>query len=323
MGDSMNNNFLIYGEDKFLINSNIKKIIKKYQIENNSIITYNMEEDIIENLVNELDTFDMFQNNKLVISKNSIFLSSEVKKDNSYNTDLLINYLKNPNPNSILILTLDKNIDERKKVCKEIKKLCNVIDCNKLNDYQLADYVKDILNKKGYKINSSSISKIIGYVGNDLMNINNELNKLVLYKMDNKNITDNDIELVVSKNVHNNIFDLIDSVVSNDKNKIFEIYEDIMKFENEEPTKIIVMLANQFRLILQCKLLLEDRLSEAEIAKQLGVHPYRVKLSIQKGRNIPNNILEKYLVDLSNLDISIKSGKTNKNIGLELFFLNM
>lgn len=319
----MNNNFLIYGDDKYLIKTNIDKILKNNKLDKDSIIKYNMEESSIENLINELNTYDMFQDKKIVLCDNAIFLSSEAKKDSNYNTDLLIEYLKNPNPNSILILTLNQNIDERKKICKEIKKLCTIIMCNKLNDYQLIEYVKNSCSKRGYKIDNKCIDKFIKYVGNNLMNINNELTKLFLYKVEDKNILLEDIENVVSKNEHSNIFDLIDSVVNNDKNKIFEIYEDIMEYENEEPTKIIVMLANQFRLILQAKILLKDGLNENEISKKLGVHPYRVKLAIQKGKNIPNEILEKYLIDLANLDIDIKSGKTNKNIGLELFFLNM
>ncbi len=318
----MDNNYLVYGEDKYLIKTNIKKIMKFHNIDENLVVKYNMEEETIENLVNELDTYDMFCDKKIVICDNATFLSSETKKG-TYNTDLLIKYLNNYNPNSILIITLNDTIDERKKITKEIKKICKVINCNKLNNYELSNYIKDRLNKLGYKINNNDIDLIIKYVGDDLLNINNELSKLILYKMNNKDITTEDINNVISKNIHNNIFDLVDCVVSNDKPKIFEIYEDLMHYSNEDATKIIVMLSNQFRLILQCKLLNEEGLRESEIAKKLAVHPYRVKLAIQKGKNLNYDLLKKYLLDLSNLDIDIKSGKTNKNIGLELFFLNM
>lgn len=117
----MNNNFLIYGDDKYLIKTNIDKILKNNKLDKDSIIKYNMEESSIENLINELNTYDMFQDKKIVLCDNAIFLSSEAKKDSNYNTDLLIEYLKNPNPNSILILTLNQNIDERKKYVKKLK----------------------------------------------------------------------------------------------------------------------------------------------------------------------------------------------------------
>ena len=114
----MNNNYLIYGEDLFLIKENIKKIINASKINEDSIIKYNMEENRIETLVEELNMYDMFGNKKIVISDNSIFLSSEVKKDNNYNTDLLLEYLKNPNPESILIIVLNKILMKEKKYQK-------------------------------------------------------------------------------------------------------------------------------------------------------------------------------------------------------------
>ncbi len=317
----MNNNFLIYGDDAFLIKNNISKIINSKDKNNTSVIYYDMTEVTIEDVIEELNTFDLFDNNKIVICEKSIFLTSEAKKDN-YNTDILIEYLEKAKNNNILIIT-NSNIDERKKIVKDIKKNCSVIKCDKLKDYEVEDFILKRFNKFGYKIDRNSVSLIFDRIGNDLTTINNEIKKLIMYKLDSKVITENDVLELVPKKIDDNIFDLIDAVVSNDKKKIFELYEGLTIYYGEEQTKIIVMVANQFRLMLQCKILIVEGKSEGEIASFLKVHPYRVKLALQKSKNIKRKTIEKYLLDLANLDINIKSGKTNKNIGLELFFLNM
>lgn len=317
----MNNNFLIYGEDEFLIKHNINKIINSRDKENTSVIYFDMCEVAIEEVIEELNTFDLFDNNKIVICEKSIFLTSEGKKD-SYNTDILIEYLNKAKNDNVLIIT-NTTIDERKKIVKDIKKNCNVIKCDKLKDYEVEDFIVKRFNKFGYKIDRNSVKLIFDRVGNDLTIINNEVKKLVMYKLDSKIITEQDILELVPKKIDDNIFDLMDAVVINDKKKIFELYEGLTNYYGEEQTKIIVMISNQFRLMLQCKILSDENKSESEIASFLKVHPYRVKLAIQKAKNIKKETLEKYLLDLANLDINIKSGKTNKNIGLELFFLNM
>lgn len=317
----MNNNFLIYGEDEFLIKHNINKIINSKDKENTSIIYFDMSEVTLEEVIEELNTFDLFDNNKIVICEKSIFLTSEGKKDN-YNTDVLIEYLEKAKNDNILIIT-NSNVDERKKIVKDIKKICNVIKCDKLKDYEVEDYIAKRFNKFGYKIDRNSVKLIFDRVGNDLTTINNEIKKLIMYKLDSKIITENDVLELVPKKIDDNIFDLIDAVVENNKKKIFELYEGLTNYYGEEQTKIIVMIAGQFRLMLQCKVLSIEGKSESDIASFLKVHPYRVKLALQKSRNIKKETLEKYLLDLANLDINIKSGKTNKNIGLELFFLNM
>jgi len=317
----MHNNFLIYGEDEFLIKHNINKIINTKNKENISVIYYDMSENTIEEIIEELNTFDLFDNNKVVVCEKSIFLTSEGKKDN-YNTDILIEYLEKAKNDNVLIIT-NNSIDERKKMVKDIKKKCSVIKCDKLKDYEIEDYIFKKFNNYGYKIDRYSVKLIFDRIGNDLTLINNEIKKLMMYKLDSKNIVENDILELVPKKIDDNIFDLIDAVVENNKNKIFELYEGLTNYYGEEQTKIIVMIANQFRLMLQCKILCSEGKSESEIASFLKVHPYRVKLAIQKSRNTKKETLEKYLLDLANLDINIKSGKTNKNMGLELFFLNM
>lgn len=317
----MNNNLLIYGDDEFLIKHNINKIINSKDKDNTSVIYYDMSEVTIEEVLEELNTFDLFDNNKIVICEKSIFLSSEGKKDN-YNTDILVEYLEKAKNDNILIIT-NSNIDERKKVVKDIKKNCSVIKCDKLKDYEVGDYILKKFNKLGYKIDRNNVKLIFDRVGNDLTIINNEIKKLIMYKLDSKVITEEDIIELVPKKIDDNVFDLIDAVVENNKNKVFELYEGLTNYYAEEQTKIIVMIAGQFRLMLQCKILNNEGMSESDIAKFLKVHPYRVKLALQKSRNIKKETLERYLLDLANLDINIKSGKINKNMGLELFFLNM
>ena len=318
----MNNNYLIYGSDNYLIKNNIKKIINSKKDVEPSIIHYNMEETTIEQVIEELNTFDLFDNIKIVICEKSIFLSSEGKKD-QYNTDILTEYLEKAVNDNILILTLDGEIDERKKIVKEIKKLCNVVKHDKLKDYEIVNVIEKKFQIAGYKINRDDINLLISRTGNDLSIINNEIQKLFMYKLDEKIITKEDILALVPKKVEDNIFDLVDAVVERKKTQIFELYNGLTNYYGEEQTKILIMIANQFRLMLQCKILNSEGLSESDIAKELKVHPYRVKLALQKSRNIEAKKLTKYLNDLALLDLNIKSGKTNKDMGLELFFLNM
>ncbi len=62
---------------------------------------------------------------------------------------------------------------------------------------------------------------------------------------------------------------------------------------------------------------------EIDIATKLAVHPYRVKLAWEKSRNYSDQILIDYLNKLADLDIGIKTGQIDKNIGLEMFFLKL
>ena len=98
------------------------------------------------------------------------------------------------------------------------------------------------------------------------------------------------------------------------------MYQELLK-RGEEPIKIIVLLANQFRTIFQVKRMLLMTNDNYEIAEKLKIHPYRVKLA--KQISISEDMLLKYLEDLADLDADIKMNKVNKEAALEMFFLNM
>ena len=82
------------------------------------------------------------------------------------------------------------------------------------------------------------------------------------------------------------------------------------------------MLANQFRIIYQSKELYKKGLTEGEIASYIGIHPYRIKLALNKSKNYESKLILKYLYDLAQMDIDIKTGKIDSNLALELFILN-
>ena len=92
---------------------------------------------------------------------------------------------------------------------------------------------------------------------------------------------------------------------------------------NEEPIKIIVMLSNQFRIIYQAKRLYKQGYSGNDIATLLDIHPYRIKLALEKGRNYSEKDLINNLYKLAVLDEEIKTGKKDKYMALELFLITV
>ena len=158
-----------------------------------------------------------------------------------------------------------------------------------------------------------TINLFLDRVGNNPLIIQNEINKIKIYKNKDKNITDKDIINLTNKNIDIDIFKLIDYIVQKNKEKAIELYYEMLKI-NEEPIKIIVILANQFRIMYQSKELLKKGYSEKDIASILKIHPYRVKLAIQNSRNYSSKTLLEYLNNLADIDIGIKTGKLNKDL---------
>lgn len=314
------NFYLIYGLENYLINKKIDEIMKKINVSNEDIVRMDLNESSVSSLLIEAGSVNMFSNKKIIICYNSNFLSAS-KQISDDETKELTKYLENSFNDVIIIFVCnEEKLDQRKKITKQVIKVSEVTECNKIESFKLSSYLKDYIKNKNYDISSSNIELIISKVGYDLSNLINEVDKLLLYKGDNHSITKEDVEEVITNNIENNVFDLSNAILKKEKEKIMKLYSDLIKI-GEDPIKIIIILSNQFRLILQVKLMRKSGYSETEIINTLKEHPYRIKLAMNSNFSIET--LKKALLDLSDLDYRIVIGKVDKNFGLEMFLLNI
>lgn len=303
--------YLLYGTKDFQIEEEIKKLSKG--LDEMNINKYDLNNDLLSLAIEDAKTMSLFDDKKLVIIDNANMFTGSTSKD----SEIVEEYLNHINENTTLVLIVHNDkLDTRKKITKLINKVGKVIAFN--DELDMTNLVRRLL--KDYNIDYKTINLFLDRVGNNPLIIQNEINKIKIYKENDKTITDEDILNLTTKLIEIDIFKLIDYIVRKDKEKALELYYEMLKM-NEEPIKIIVILANQFRIMYQSKELLKKGYSEKDIANILKIHPYRVKLAIQNSRNYTSEVLLKNLNNLADIDIGIKTGILNKDLALELFIL--
>lgn len=309
-------NYLIISEDKLSINDNINKILKEIGFNKEDVIKFDMEETLLENAIEELNTYGFFTENKVVILNSCSFLSPNKKRGTlSQNEDVLLKYISNPNPLNTLIIICDK-LDERKKISKELRKKLVLVE----DTLNIKDKIKSSL--EGFLIANTTIDYLISYLNNDNTRIMNELEKLKLYKTDEKEITKEDINQIVIKEFTDDIFTLINLILKKDINNALVLYKNLIN-RGEELTKIVITLVDQYRLIYKVKILFSGGYSKDEITNMLKIHPYRVKLALEESYNYSNDELLNYLQKLGNIDIGIKTGELTPDFAFEMFLLGI
>lgn len=286
--------------EKDYIEKEINKISKSFNIEN--IVRYNLEETSINKVIEDLNTVSLFGNKLIIV--NSI--------DKIENPDPLIKYLNNEGANTLILLSF-KELDKRKKITKVLQEKTQY---KEFLSYNIESVIKEDL--KDFKMSPMAINLLISYCGNNLSRIENELEKLKLYKLNEKEITTEDIENLVKKSLDSTIFNLIDKINEKDKVKIFKIYNELLE-EGETEEKIMYTIANHYRLLFQISEKIKS-LSDDEIIKEYRMHPYRLtKLKEQLNLIVQDDILT-ILKRLSDIDINIKKGKIDIKTAMFLFF---
>lgn len=275
----------------------------------------------IDQVIDYCFTAPFFAEYKVAILKNPIFLTGEkTKRDYTEFVDKLMHYLENENKTTILIIySLYEKLDDRKNIVKKLKKEYKFISLGAPNTIEMKNIIKRQVNKVNASIEDKAVERLIELVGADLVNINSEVEKLVLYKPD-QTITKKDVEEFVVYNSESTIFDLSDTILARNGTRSLELYDELIK-SGMETVVLTNILANQIRIALLSQIYQEQGMQQAEIAKKLKVHPYRVRLSLKLKYSAEN--LKEILVKLAALDYNIKIGKVNKHQGMKLLILSI
>lgn len=309
-------NYLLYGLEDFLINNEIDKIIKKEKIDDLSINHYDLTIDSIKSIIDDCQTISLFEDKKINIIDNCNYFNRLPNKEEDIN--MLLDYITNYNPSTILIIiSHNETIDNTKKITKKLKDNGVIIECNKVEPIIIAKKLLD-----GYKINDLNLHLLMDRVGMNTGILVQEIEKLKTYKYDEKEITKEDILACSIDNIDTNIYKFIDNIISKKKDEALKTYYELLK-NNENPSNIIGLLASKFRLMYQVVILNKKGMNNNEISKLLGVHAYPVKLALESSKRYPEKVLLKYLKNLANLDLDIKTGKINPELAIELFILNV
>src|SRR5574344_383544 len=306
--------YLLYGDSSYLIDKEIDKIINTNKIEDINISKYELDSTNYKDIVEDASTISLFSDKKVIIVNNSYIFTSIAKAGD---TTIFEDYIENYNPDTILIFKLNETkIDERKKVVKLLKKNGTIKDFNNTKD--INKIIIDMLDN--YKMSNETMNVFIDRVGNDIYNIQNEIDKIKLYKGNNYNITKEDVINLTSENIDANLSSLMDAITDNNKEKAITIYKELLRL-NTEPIQIIISLANKYRLMYQAKSLARKGYTELEIGKELDQNPKYMYVLLKLSKNYTMDYLLNILKDLIDLDYNIKSGNVNDSLAFELFIL--
>ncbi len=272
----------------------------------------------IDDIVTELNTFPFGSEHKVVVLKNPAFLmDKKSKSDLNNDLSLLINYLNNPVSFSTLIIIVNPKLDERKESTKSLKKVMKVENIEGPDKKQATEYVRKMFTSEEIKIDNEALQEFILRVPEDYTLIANEIKKLKSYS---DRISKDDIINLTPAKIEENVFELTDAIISNNKNKALKVFKDL-RINNVDPVTMISLVAGQLRFMYQVCYLKDEGYSASSIATKLNVHPYRAEIALKKSYNYEPDDLLKSLVDLANLDLDIKSSKIDKDNGFEMFIL--
>lgn len=199
------------------------------------------------------------------------------------------------------------SIDKRKKIFKLLSKY-NSQEFNQIPAYKTAElesWIKNQAKKHDLKINPDAVSLLLLQVGSNLRMLDSELEKLKVFSKDKPATKEMVKEICIS---NEDLFAFIDSVVVGAKSKALEQYNKLIS------TRYSLSILATLHSSLKEKIFIKangSRYSQDELAKLINMHPYRVKLELQKLKQVPLKNLVNLKENLTQAEYRIKSGQSN------------
>ena len=306
--------YVFLGNEINIIKRKVDSLIDELKIDN--IIKYDYDSVSVDDILNEINYVDLFNEKKLLIVSNFTFKKMKDKEEKA-----LSNYINHMNDNVIILKCIDEKLDSKKSIIKLLNEKCKVIELVKMDYKTLHEYVTKIFSDNKKRITYNQIKNILSLCENDTDSVLNEVNKLLLYKLDSDTITDEDIEKVISKNSEKEMFRLNDAVMNHNIPNMLESTKTLVSSGVDEVV-IIDYLSKQFRTLYQIKVMSKDTGIQT-ITNRLSLNPFVTKKMLDVVGKFSEEKLLNIIYKLSDADISIKVEGLDKSKVLENFYLSI
>jgi|WetSurMetagenome_2_1015567.scaffolds.fasta_scaffold81713_2 DNA polymerase III subunit delta len=232
------------------------------------------------------------------------------------NKELLSGYLEHPSETTCLILQTVK-ADFRKKPYTVAKRNGMAIEFKPLYDSQIPAWITTQVTAQGRTIDQDAARMLATYVGQSLREIRNEIEKLLLYAGERKEIHLDDVQAVVGASREYNIFELQRAVGSRQVARAVTIIDRMLE-AGEAPVWIVMMLTRFFSILWRVHEMRRRGVPAQDQAAEAGLAPFQMREFTEAAVHHDPADVERSFSALIDADEQLKSTATDPRLVMEV-----
>jgi DNA polymerase-3 subunit delta len=290
--------------------------------------SFDAESHDISEMLTAVQTPPMQSQKRLVVVKRTdVFKAAQWEQ--------FVRYLTKPSLRCCLIFTA---IADKPAVSEKYLKLFQsngtVVLFENPKKGSIGELIRAILRKDDKTITSDALQYLIDEVSSESQVIHQELEKLLLYCIDKKTISRQDVEATLSSSEQQTIFALVDAIGLGDKDSSITILNRLLE-NGVEPLPILGMIARQLRLLA----VTIQAVGRGEKNFQIAASLNEFNIRVTRGKGMIYNRQVESLVkqakkwtlarigmaaeEISLADMRLKSSRIDKRLILEHLILQL
>lgn len=313
---------LLLGEEPYLRDSCRTLLIERYVPDAArawAVSRYSADRGETRAALEQAETMAMLSPVQVVFLEDADAIESLGEKNRDAAVDLLMAYLENPAPFTVLVIEATQ-LDQRMKWGKLLTEKALVVDCGlgeNLNDRQAAAVAlaRAMAKEQGVEFERGAAEDLAEFVAADLMRLKTEIEKLATYANERKQICREDVSALVVSEKTTTVWELADLLATRQGKKSLEFLDRLLR-DGEEPLQMLGAITWMYRKLVEAS---EVRgvSNGYQAARALGMRPEQAELALQSARKISKQRLLAGLGALRRADDRLKGGREDARAVME------
>jgi DNA polymerase III subunit delta len=229
--------------------------------------------------------------------------------------DVLIRYLNNPAPTTVMIFIADE-LDKRKKATKVLLDACTLIDFSPLKDAEAKTWVESRLKELQLAADTKVLSEFIRLVGTDVQTLYNELEKLASAAAGTGRITPALVDELIGRSRELSNFELGDHLLAGNRKRALETLHRLLE-DGAEPVMLVGLIAGNYHRLALGKHLLA-RGGREEVFRNISLPPFKRDLYISTLQRSSAAKIARGIQLTAAADLAIKTSQATPRLQLEM-----
>jgi DNA polymerase-3 subunit delta len=270
-------------------------------------------------------------------------LAVHARRDDSAS---LLEFLDGRMPPDAVLLFTASAVDARRRLVKRLREIGAVVDLSAARERSgaltretVADVVQSVVEAFSKRLTAEAQELISRRAGTDLAMLTMELEKLCLYAGDQPTIGAGDVQRVFRDMAESWIFDFTGALSARHLGRALPLLRGLLE-QGEPPLRLLAMIVREVRMLLVARECVDVALRgkwradvsfnvfQSRILPHLdaasrqafgNAHPFVVYRRLQDAARIEPGALRAALRELSNLDLRMKSSRSDPAVLLEAF----
>jgi len=323
----------LYGSDTFRSRQKLKALKNKFIAE---VDKSGLNIEILDGSKLETQEFEKaISTPSFLAKKRMVIIENLITKNKGQKIQKeILETLEKNKLEDVIIIFWESGPDQSKaKKSKLSKKRGNILfnrlakekyayEFNLLDEAGVKRWTNAEIKKRNGKINPTALTLLTDMVGNNLWQMNTEIEKL-LASVKSKEITPQDVSNLVKTKLDDDIFKLTDALGQKNKKIALKLISDQIK-SGISPLELLSKITWQFKNLLLIKEFVETNgagYPSNRLTYQLGLHPFVIKKTMAQIKNHDLLILKQTYNNLLSIDYKLKTSQSDPEVLFDLLIV--